>query len=219
MFYIILKGYNLMKKLIATALLLPVVAHALVTFKDGDVATAADFNSNFEELESKLDAPSNDFNPNGFANGMPAEINVYELGEYYILLEDGYPIRINADGFASPDTFYYAAEDCSGQPYINAYGLNKDKPIGEEWSSPNIEPSKEYLHDGQNGYYGQSPELYLVHAKSTGHSISCMNAVRDVVASRPIPAVLDITFPIKITGIGVPMKILEEIGVAPEVAP
>jgi hypothetical protein len=183
----------------------------------GDTVEALD--AEHEEISTRLNAlEAFDFlthvKPNALANGVPVYVQSLISGHYTLAFGNGSWLSIDQDGNPFDDSsFYYASEDCTGNPYIERSRLDEKQPINEEWLNPNVSnvyPQNRY--DGESHYLGLSLDLYLLHARSRGNTTSCSSVSEDMVVSAPLPYDLPFEFPIHITGIGVPMKIIGEIG-------
>ena len=208
-------------------------AQSLVTFHSGDVATADDFNSNFQEVKgasSSNAAAISSLQSSSLtktdAGRVTASVNgesrdIYTVVPGYNMVYVGQnQIPINADGeLPWEGQSYYESPDCTGQPYIIVGYIDHEKPIGEEFENPKL-TSKITFHkiNGEAHYDTGSPVVKL-HYKSAKNSSGCRansNTSAAVPAYPNNSEITGVSFPLIITGLGTRFSITEEVGTPPE---
>jgi len=209
-------------------------AHGLVTFQSGDVATAEDFNSNFQELKDEAisnttaieDIKSNSFSKadagriTALVNGETREVSTFSPSYNMVYIGQN-TVMVGADGeLPWGSQSYYESSDCTGQPYISVNHIDLTKPIGEEFVNPQVSSKTNFHKIGGEAYYETGSPLVKLHHKSLSTAGNdCFNSSGTIAAVPAYPNNPDLTgisFPIIISGVGTSFSITEEVGVAAE---
>ncbi|MEH6448558.1 MAG: hypothetical protein V7765_07795 [Oleispira sp.] len=202
--------------------------NALVEFQTGDVATAKNFNDNFQELKQEIKDANDDLNSlneSTTAHLITATVNgvtkkIVANGTFYSIPSNSGYIYVGVDGYPSGSLYpYYASNDCTGQKYVNDPYLKKE----DSWINPLINGAQQFdvenTSDGKLVYrkgdsvidlYYQSREINGKCYPQAGNSIVRKAIIND-------PEVTGVTFPIQITGVGEQVTIDEVIGEVPVV--
>lgn len=206
-------------------------AQSLVTFQGGDIATAEDFNANFQENKDliitnatsieKLKANSLSQEDVGqvtaLVNGIERKITSHALG-YTTVRVDQTNIVIGLNGELAFDaSSYYESENCSGQPYIPVHYINIDKSIGEDFINPKLGASTSFHKLNGEPFYDVGSPLVKLHYKSSSYNSNCSALKGSTIAVPAYPNDPDVTgvsFPLIISGVGTRFSIDNEIGAA-----
>lgn len=208
-------------------------AHGIVTFQSGDIATAEDFNANFQELKEETSsntASIEDIKSNSFsktdAGRVTALVNgetrdVYAVNPSYNMVYVGQStVIVGADGELPWESqSYYESSDCTGQPYIPVHYIDLEKPIGEEFINPKVSSITNFHKIGDEAYYDTGSPLVKLHYQSVRYSSGC-SITSSMIAAVPAylndPDVTGITFPLVISGVGTTFSFTEEVGTIPD---
>ena len=200
--------------------------NALVEFQAGDVATAKNFNDNFQELKQEIKDTNDGLNSltesttahlvTATVNGVTKKITAYGTS-YSIPTNSGY-IHIGVDGFPSGRLYpYYSSSDCTGQKYVTDPYLKKE----DNWLNPLINEAQPFdVEDTSNGklVYRKGDSIIDLYYRSREVNGTCYPQEGNTLVRKALindAEITGVTFPILITGIGEPPVIDEVIGEPP----
>jgi hypothetical protein len=208
--------------LVAMLMAVSMSAHSLVTFSPGGVATAADFNSNFSELDSAIgvleSAGGGSSGGDGYVdatvNGVTMKVLTETIGSYNVKTPTGLTVSVDADGYPNI-AVYYQGNNCTGTPYYRL-NLNTDnRTVGYVYANPLISTATSILYDGSQVFYttGNVIKLNYQSSKSNWGCNSNPGVIAALKALPNDPAITGVqSFPLVITGIGTTLSITQEVG-------